>query len=69
MTDNKDLMAGSKGRNLEETLDEVGEFVQVALPVLMELVRKGCRFTAESIGMMRPSFQVRCRYMPLSMRT
>jgi len=35
----------------------VQEFVQVALPVLMELVRKGARFTPESILSLRPSFQ------------
>ena len=40
-----------------EPLDEVQEFIQVALPVLMELVRKGARYTQESISSLRPSFQ------------
>ena len=45
-------------KTMEETLDEVQEFIQVCLPVLMELVRKGGRYTPESILSLRPSFQV-----------
>lgn len=41
----------------EEPFDEIQEFIQVALPVLMELVRKGARYTPESIASLRPSFQ------------
>mmetsp|Transcript_29609 Transcript_29609/g.65638 ORF Transcript_29609/g.65638 Transcript_29609/m.65638 type:complete len:702 (-) Transcript_29609:18-2123(-) len=37
--------------------DQVQEFVQVCLPVLMELVRKGGRYSPESIVNLRPSFQ------------
>jgi len=42
---------------MKETVDEVQEFAQVAMPVLMELVRRGCRITPESIASLRPSFQ------------
>lgn len=45
-------------QSMKETLDDVQEFVQVSLPVLMELVRKGGRYTPESIISLRPSFQV-----------
>lgn len=41
----------------EEPFNEIQEFIQVALPVLMELVRKGARYTPESIASLRPSFQ------------
>mmetsp|Transcript_1547 Transcript_1547/g.2560 ORF Transcript_1547/g.2560 Transcript_1547/m.2560 type:complete len:746 (+) Transcript_1547:107-2344(+) len=50
--------AGADPRmSMKDTLDEVQEFVQESLPVLMELVRKGARFTPESIASLRPSFQ------------
>ncbi len=53
--------SGGGGGNavLKETLDEVSEFVQNALPVLMEIVRKGGRYSEESVASLRPSFQVR----------
>ncbi len=42
---------------MKETLDEVSDFVQHALPVLMEIVRKGGRYAEESVASLRPSFQ------------
>lgn len=33
-------------------------FVQSALPVLMEIVKKGGRYTEASISKLRPSFKV-----------
>ncbi len=44
-------------KGLKQTVDEVAEFVQVQLPVLMEIVRKGGRFQPESIAHLRESFQ------------
>lgn len=52
--------ASPRSKSMKETLDDVQEFVQVSLPVLMELVRKGGRYTPESIVSLRPSFQVSC---------
>lgn len=42
---------------MKETVDEVQDFAQIAMPALMELVRRGCRITPESIATLRPSFQ------------
>lgn len=52
-------LAASSKKGTYEPLDDVQEFIQVSLPVLMELVRKGARYTPESIVSLRPSFQVR----------
>jgi hypothetical protein len=37
-------------------LNEMDVFVQFALPVLMELVRKGCRYDSKSVQSLRSSF-------------
>ena len=53
-------IGSAKGSGREpppEPLNEIQEFIQVALPVLMELVRKGARYSPESIAALRPSFQ------------
>lgn len=42
---------------LSSTLDDVADFVQIFLPTLIELVRKGGRYDSESISFLRPSFQ------------
>jgi hypothetical protein len=47
--------ASSKG--IKSTADDIQQFVQVALPALVELVRKGTRFTPESIEHLRDSFK------------
>lgn len=38
--------------------DPVADFALITLPVLMELARKGCRYSDESIAPLRPSFRV-----------
>ena len=38
--------------------DYVMEFSQVTLPVLLELVKKGCRFKDEVLATVRASFKV-----------
>lgn len=45
--------ASPKGKQAED----IQQFVQVALPALVELVRKGTRFTPESIEHLRDSFK------------
>eukprot|EP01035_Chromulina_nebulosa_P017308 gene17308-22849_t len=47
----------SNSQGLKSTLDEVSSFVQDALPVLMELVKKGGKYTEESLATLRPSFR------------
>lgn len=47
----------SPAKTMKETVDEVQDFAQIAMPALMELVRRGCRITPESIASLRPSFQ------------
>lgn len=42
---------------LKLTLDDVADFVQIFLPTLIELVRKGCRYSPETINYLRSSFQ------------
>jgi hypothetical protein len=42
---------------LRQTVDEVQEFVLERLPALLEIVKKGGRYTPEGIAMLRPSFQ------------
>ena len=39
------------------TVDRVGNWVLQALPVLLEIVRKGGRYTEESVEHLRPSFK------------
>ena len=39
--------------------DYLAEFSQVTLPVLLELVKKGCRFKDEVLIAVRASFKVR----------
>jgi hypothetical protein len=43
---------------MAQTVRDVGEFVTKALPVLIELARKGARYTEETIRHLRPSFLV-----------
>lgn len=43
---------------LRKTVDEVSDFVQDRLVVLCEIVRKGGRYTPESVAFLRQSFQV-----------
>lgn len=49
----------SNPAGLRRTVDEVQEFVLERLPALLEIVKKGGRYAPDSIGMLRPSFQVR----------
>jgi len=51
----KDLAKDGSSTN-PETLDLNSDFVQNALPVIMELVKKGCRFAESSLAHLRPSF-------------
>lgn len=57
---NKNIQSLSTGDNasMKRTVDEVGLFAQDALPVLMEIVRKGGRYTEDTITTLRTSFQV-----------
>jgi ankyrin repeat protein len=43
---------------LKKTIDSAADFIQLCLPALMELVRKGARFTPEAMELFRPSFRV-----------
>ncbi len=43
---------------MAQTVQDVGMFVINALPVLIEIARKGGRYTEESIQHLRPSFHV-----------
>ena len=54
-------LANNNSRTNEElaqTVQDVGMFVVHALPVLIELARRGGRYTEESISHLRPSFHV-----------
>jgi ankyrin repeat protein len=42
---------------LRQTVDEVQEFVLERLPALLEIVKKGGRYSPEGIAILRPSFQ------------
>ena len=53
----------SNPAGLRRTVDEVQEFVLERLPALLEIVKKGGRYAPDSIGMLRPSFQV-CDALP-----
>lgn len=44
-------------KGMKQTVDEVSEFVQVQLPSLAEIVRKGGRYEKECIEHLRESFQ------------
>lgn len=44
--------------DLAQTVQDVGMFVVHALPVLIEIARRGGRYTEESISHLRPSFHV-----------
>lgn len=46
----------------QSTLDEVASFVEYALPVLMALVKKGAKYSEESLLQIRPSFRVSNKY-------
>ncbi len=50
------------GSNQNDTIDEVSSFVEYALPVLMALVKKGAKYSEESLLQIRPSFRVRIKY-------
>lgn len=43
---------------MAQTVRDVGSFAIKALPVLIEIARKGGRYTEESISSLRPSFLV-----------
>lgn len=45
---------------MAQTVQDVGMFVTKALPVLIELARKGGRYTEDLIQHLRPSFLVQC---------
>lgn len=46
----------------QSTIDEVSSFVEYALPVLMALVKKGAKYSEESLLQIRPSFRVIYRH-------
>lgn len=47
----------SSPKGMKQTVEDVQQFVQLLLPALVELVRKGTRFTPESIEHLRDSFK------------
>jgi len=51
-------LSTSDNDGMKRTVDEVASFVQDALPVLMELIRKGGRYPDDAIATLRKSFQV-----------
>ena len=50
------IKISTNSNNDKGTLNEMDVFVQYALPVLMELVRKGCRYDSKSVESLRSSF-------------
>lgn len=56
----------SSSTGLKATVDEVTDFVTTALPVLLEITRKGGRFEPDSIAFLRNSFQVITNYNVMS---
>lgn len=44
-------------KSMKETVEDWGEFTQIALPVLMEIVRKGGRYSESSLANLRPSLK------------
>lgn len=44
-------------RNMENTLERVGDWAQKALPVLLDIVKRGGRFDPRYLNFLRPSFR------------
>ena len=46
-----------KWRDMEETIDKVGDWAVRALPTLLEIVKKGGRYDTKELDILRPSFR------------
>ena len=49
--------SGAKWRPMEETIEQVGNWAVRALPVILEIVKKGGRFDPKHLEGLRPSFR------------
>jgi ankyrin repeat protein len=50
-------MESARWRPMEETIDQVGNWAVRALPTLLEIVKKGGRYNAKDLEILRPSFR------------
>jgi hypothetical protein len=55
---NQHVDTSVSAKSMKEAIEDWGDFSCIALPVLMEIVRKGGRYADESIQVLRPSLQV-----------
>ena len=56
-TTSPNTISSDPWRSMENTLEKCGEWAQKALPVLLEIVKRGGRFDPKYLKCLRPSFR------------